>query len=117
MIIGIHWQGNKNFEQSIYSRGRSIPFKEFNDLAEIQEVEYLSLQKGKEKFNRKHLTGLKFISGNDIFENTLNFEDTAGAIANCDLIVTSDSCIAHLSGSMGIKTFVLLLRSGMGDGA
>ena len=43
-----------------------------------------------------------------IFSKILNFEDTAGAIANCDLIVTSDSCIAHLAGSMGIKTLVLL---------
>ena len=108
MIIGIHWQGNKDFEKSIYSKGRSIPFKEFNHLAGLKDVEYLSLQKGPEKVNRKYLTSLKFISGNDIFENTLNFEDTAGAIANCDLIVTSDSCIAHLAGAMGIKTLVLL---------
>ena len=116
-VVGIHWQGNKDYEQTIYSKGRSIPFKEFNDLAGIKNVEYLSLQKGPEKVNRKHLTSLKFISGNDIFENTLNFEDTAGAIANCDLIVTSDSCIAHLAGAMGIKPWFFSPTFLSGDGA
>ena len=108
MVVGIHWQGNIDFEQKLYSKGRSIPYKEFNNLSGIKDVEYLSLQKGKEKENRKQLQGLQFISGNETFENTLNFEDTAGAIANCDLVVTSDSCIAHLAGAMGIKTLVLL---------
>ena len=107
MVVGIHWQGNIDFEQKLYSKGRSI-LQRIQQSFWDQRCRISIPSKGKEKENRKQLQGLQFISGNETFENTLNFEDTAGAIANCDLVVTSDSCIAHLAGAMGIKTLVLL---------
>jgi len=36
--------------------------------------------------------------------------DTAAVIANLDLVVTSDSMIAHLAGALGCRTFVALRR-------
>ena len=36
------------------------------------------------------------------------FLDTAAIIMNCDLIITCDTSIAHLAGTMGKKTFLLL---------
>jgi ADP-heptose:LPS heptosyltransferase len=46
-----------------------------------------------------------------IFENIDNensFEDTAAIIENCELIITCDTSIAHLSGTIGKKTFLML---------
>ena len=51
---------------------------------------------------------LSFIEGQQDFDNTFNFMDTAGVISNCDYVVTSDSAIAHLSSAMGKQTYVAL---------
>ena len=36
------------------------------------------------------------------------FLDTAAAMMNCDLIITSDTAIAHLAGALGCPTWVAL---------
>jgi len=35
-------------------------------------------------------------------DQTWNFLETAAIIANCDLIITSDTVIAHLAGGIGM---------------
>ena len=57
---------------------------------------------------REELNEIGFTEGNTLFERTFNFEDTAGVIECCDLIITSDSCVAHLAGAMGKETLLLL---------
>jgi ADP-heptose:LPS heptosyltransferase len=41
-------------------------------------------------------------------EGFKNFDDTAGAVSNLDLVITVDTSVAHLAGGLGIKTFMLL---------
>ena len=38
------------------------------------------------------------------------FEDTAAVMSNCDLIITSDTAIAHLAGALGCRTWVALKK-------
>ena len=38
----------------------------------------------------------------------MDFCDTAAVIANCDLVISSDSSVAHLAGAMGVPTWVAL---------
>ena len=33
----------------------------------------------------------------------MDFRETAAVIANCDLVISSDSCVAHLSGALGFQ--------------
>jgi len=43
------------------------------------------------------------------FGNELkDFEDTAALIENVDLVVSVDTSVAHLAGTLGKKTFILL---------
>ena len=42
--------------------------------------------------------------------NIWSFSETAAIILNCDLIITIDSAMAHLSGALGQKTWVLLKK-------
>ena len=37
-----------------------------------------------------------------------DFMETAAIIVNCDLVITSDTSIAHLAGGLGIPTWILL---------
>ena len=38
----------------------------------------------------------------------MNFKDTAAVLANCDLLISSDSAVVHLAGAMGIPTWLAL---------
>ena len=44
----------------------------------------------------------------DLGSGFKNFDDTAGALANIDLLITVDTSVAHLAGALGVKTFMLL---------
>ena len=38
----------------------------------------------------------------------MDFLDTAAVLANCDLLISSDSAVVHLAGAMGIPTWLAL---------
>ena len=44
----------------------------------------------------------------DQISATWDFLETAAIIANCDLVITSDTSVAHLAGGMGKATWLLL---------
>ena len=43
-----------------------------------------------------------------MISNTWDFLENASIVSQCDLVVTNDTAIAHLSGGIGQKTWVLL---------
>jgi len=109
-IIGINWQGNPLVEQSTL-RGRSLPLQSFAPVVTQTNVKLLSLQKG---FGSEQLDTCSFkehfVSCQDQVNDTWDFHETAAIIANCDLIITSDTAIAHLAGGMGKATWLLLQK-------
>ena len=42
-----------------------------------------------------------------------DFHDTAGLVANLDLVITIDTAMAHLAGAMGVRTWVMLPKYGV----
>ena len=69
----------------------------------------LSLQKGYGLDDLEKCTFKEyFVSAQKDINNTLDFIDTAAIISCCDLVITSDSMNAHLSGSLGKETWLLL---------
>ena len=107
-IIGINWQGNRGLEQSIY-RERSLPLEIFSVLFVKNKFRILSLQKG---FGSEQLENCsfkeKFVGCQSEIDSTWDFLENAAIIQNCDLIITSDTSIAHLAGGMGKKVWLLL---------
>ena len=104
--VGIAWQGNPG---RIEDRGRSIPLREFAPLAAIPGVRLISLQKneGTEQLEdgpAVETLGPDFDSGPD------GFLDTAAAMMAVDLVVTSDTSIAHLAGALGRPVWVALRK-------
>ena len=101
-------KGNPEHEQSLYSRGRSLPFDEWLALQNTRRLEFVSIQKGQASEQLKTDQGLNFVSGQKTVSKSMDFCDTAAVIANCDLVITSDSSVAHLAGAMGVPTWLAL---------
>jgi Flp pilus assembly protein TadD len=104
--VGINWQG---FSGRFEDRGRSFPLALFQTLAEVPGVRLISLQRGEGEeqiatagFVLETLDGLD--AGPDAFL------DTAAVMASLDLIITSDTSIAHLAGALGRPVWVALRR-------
>ena len=97
-LIALHWQGNPGHEHSLYSRGRSLPFEQLLPLGQLADVEFVSIQKGvgSEQFHTN--SGLTFVAGQKSVSQSMDFKDTAAVLANCDLLISSDSAVAHLAG-------------------
>lgn len=109
-IIGINWQGNPRVEAAGL-KGRSIKLELFKEIIERNSVRLLSLQKG---YGSDQLSECSFknwfVHCQEEISNTWDFEETAAIIENCDLIITSDTSVAHLAGGMGKETWLLLSR-------
>ena len=109
-IVGINWQGNPETEKGML-RGRSLALEKFAPIANKTDVSLLSLQKG---FGSEQLETCsfknQFVSCQNQIDDTWDFLETAAIIANCDLIITSDTSVAHLAGAMGKITWLLLKK-------
>ena len=106
-LIALHWQGNSEHEQKIYSP-RSFSFNELLSLKGIKNTEFIAIQKGEGLQQLQLDAGLQFVKGQETFNQTMDFRDTAAVIGNCDLVISSDSGVVHLAGAMGIPCWVAL---------
>lgn len=102
--VGVAWQGNPGHPAD---RMRSMPLAEFAPLASLAGLQLLSLQKGP---GTDQLAGLGPRLGvvplGDRLDITAAFLDTAAVMQHLDLIVTSDSAVAHLAGALGVPVWV-----------
>jgi tetratricopeptide (TPR) repeat protein len=105
--IGIGWQGSLSYRGDRY---RSIPLPHFAPLTQAPGVCLMSLQKGvgSEQLGevRDRFPVVDF--GSELDEAAGAFMDTAAIMMNLDLVVTSDSALAHLAGALGVPTWVAL---------
>ena len=104
--IGIAWQGNKIFNQSDYKR--SIPIQMLSPILNLKKFKFISLQKDYDKdcLNKINDENKVIYFYNQIDKRS--FEDTLSIIRNLDLVITVDTSIAHISGTLGKETWVLL---------
>ncbi len=104
--IGIAWQG---FSGRHEDTGRSIPLAAFQTLAGLPGVRLISLQKGEgEEQIRNAGFMVETLSGLDAGSDA--FIDTAAVMRTLDLVITSDTSIAHLAGALGCPVWVALRR-------
>jgi hypothetical protein len=104
--VGIAWQGNKEFRGD---RQKSLALRFYAPLAAVAGVSLIDLQKGdgsrqiqevSKQFPVHTLPGLDEQGG--------AFVDTAAVMMLVDLVVTSDTAIAHLAGALGRPVWVIL---------
>jgi len=108
-LVALHWQGNPEHEKnSYYAKGRSFTFEEFKALRDCSGIEYVSVQKGKAREQLKKSIRLPFVASQDKVDETMDFRDTAAILSIADLVITSDSAVAHLAGAIGSPCWLLL---------
>jgi Tfp pilus assembly protein PilF len=103
--VGIAWQGDPKFPAD---RSRSIPLTFFEPLFGLTDIQFVSLQQnfGSEQLeafrSRHHIVDF----GGDLDREGGAFIDTIALIRHLDLVITSDTAIAHLAGAAGCKTWL-----------
>jgi hypothetical protein len=104
--IGIAWQG---FSGRHEDRGRSLPLARFAPLAAIPGVRLISLQKGE---GEDQIAAAPFAleTLQDLDAGPDAFIDTAAVMTVVDLIISSDTSIAHLAGALGRPVWVALRK-------
>lgn len=101
--IGLTWSGaaaHRNDRQRSIALRALLPWLGTG-------AEFISLQKEYRPEDKSMLedAGARI---RDVSANLGDFADTAGLIANLDLVITVDTSVAHLAGAMGAPTWLLL---------
>ncbi len=105
--IGICWQGDKELKADA---GRSFPLRHFEGIARLPNIRLIGLQKNDGVEQLADLpSGMNVESlGEDFDAGPDAFIDTAAVMQCLDLVVTSDTAIAHLAGALARPVWVAL---------
>lgn len=103
--VGIVWSGSVTF---VNNANRSAGLAPYLPLAGIPGVQLIGLQKGPRLDELKALgTGSLILDASPLLDD---FADTAALIERLDLVLMTDSAVAHLTGALGRPLWVMLMH-------
>jgi hypothetical protein len=101
--VGLAWTGNPRYKADPQ---RSMRLEKLLPLLRAVNATWISLQKGE---GAEQLAGLpKDVHVWDGSSGDRDLAETAALVATLDLVVTTDTCIAHLAGATGKPVWILL---------
>jgi hypothetical protein len=105
--IGVNWRGRGG--EGVLAM-RDIPARWFASLAEVPGVRLISLQQGPARQELSaELGDSRLVDFGDELDTAHGaFMDTAAILQSLDLVITSDTSIAHLAGALGVSVWVAL---------
>lgn len=105
--VGIAWQGNPDHRAD---RRRSVPLAALAPLADVPGIHLLALQHGPGLGQRAALAWAveRIAAPEPDRDQDGAFLGTAAIIQNLDLVITSDTAIAHLAGALGRRVWLTL---------
>lgn len=99
--VGVAWAGNPRYKAD---GQRSVHLRALLPLLETAWVTWISLQKGEAAGQIAEIpAGVVDGSSGDC-----DLAETAALVAGLDLVISTDTCIAHLAGAMGKPVWILL---------
>lgn len=99
--IGLSWSGNPNFPKDEY---RSIAFKNFKEILNIKKINFFKLSQ-----NVKSEEFLDYHSFSNLFDfGDKSLFEISKIMKQLDLVISSDTSIIHLAGTLNIKSILLL---------
>lgn len=104
--VGIAWQGSRDYRQD---ERRSVPLVCFEPLARLDGVELVNLQQGDGLDQLKEISWWdRIVEPPEGIDEDGAFVDTLAAMSRLDMVVTSDTSIAHIAGAAGVPVHVAL---------
>ena len=104
--IGINWQG---FSGRFEDKGRSFPLRLFRTAGRRRRpADQPAKGRRRGAASEPRISAVETLDGLDAGPDA--FLDTAAVMMNLDLIITSDTSIAHLAGALGRPVWVALRR-------
>ena len=105
--IGLNWHGS-NLNPRVASN--NVTLDKFNNIVKNPNATFISLQKGAPVSDIEKFKLEENIINYDLLMDTgsKKFLDTAAIVKYLDLVITTDTSIAHLAGSLGTQTWLLL---------
>jgi hypothetical protein len=101
--VALAWAGNPGFKGD---RTRSTTLDRLAALAKVRGVNFYSIQKGEPARQLEHPpAGMRVV---DLGPELHDFCDTAAVMAVMDLVLTTDTSVAHLAGALGRPVWVML---------
>lgn len=101
--IGLAWAGNPRYKAD---RARSTQLATLVPLTRTIDATWISLQKGDAAEQLAALPrDVRICDGSS---HDRDLAETAALVADLDLVITTDTCIAHLAGAMGKPVWILL---------
>ena len=101
--VGLVWAGRTTH---VNDSNRSIDLKCFRCLLDVEGCQFFSLQVGEARADIKRYGYHHVIK--DLGKQFIDFHCTALAILQLDLIISVDTAVAHLAGSLGKPVWTLL---------
>jgi hypothetical protein len=98
--VGLTWAGSDTLPDDAR---RSIPLKQFAPLLKHRHVRLISLQKGEAGAQWPDWSK----DGEDLIGLCDDLLDTAGLVANLDLVISVDTSVVHLGGALGRPVWLL----------
>tara|TARA_R110002095_G_scaffold2261_2_gene9441 strand:+ start:4143 stop:5918 length:1776 start_codon:yes stop_codon:yes gene_type:complete len=107
--VGLNWCGNLKFSRNEF---RSVPLQTFLPLKEVDGVQLVSLQQvnGLEQIEPLKESWNLLQPGSEYQTEAGSFREAAALIQNLDLVITTDTAIAHLAGSLGVPVWILISK-------
>ena len=106
--VGVCWGGHNrtgNPGASAIDRRRSTTLASFAPLAQVPGISWVSLQKGEPEGQvTRPPPGMTILHCMDDCDD---FYDTAALMSTLDLVISVDTSVIHLSGALGIPTWML----------
>ena len=105
-LCGISWESsNKNF-----GKEKSLSLEVLLPILKIPDTQYINLQYGDKEneindANLKYGLSIRCMEGIDIFHD---IDSLTSLIDACDFVITTSNITAHLAGSLGKKTFLII---------
>jgi tetratricopeptide (TPR) repeat protein len=104
--VGIVWCGNPTFRGDY---NRSLAFSRFAPIVAAAGATFVTLNPGRIASDARELALQAAVV--DLATEFRDFDDTAAVISCLDLVVTTDTAVAHLAGALGKPVWILLSAS------
>ena len=101
--VGIVWSGDRSHDNDV---NRSIGLKTLAPLFDVTDVDFVSLQHQMRDEDRDILRDFPNLFR--VERSFRDFADTAAVVSSLDLVISVDSAVAHLAGTIGKDLFLLL---------